>query len=151
MIFQQFTNVNAWIVSNFKGGVIPPAFQAFFNTQDAWTRANVKSNTSALWAGVGAIVAQFDGLVAGYASVAPKDAPMDVWAFQKINAVGDFLDLIPALTPAAAPDFTKMTKAEVMAKVRATSHCSALTKVNADLTVGNRSIWRKRGRVCVCV
>ena len=76
-IWLQWENVNAWILSNFKGGVMPPSFQAFFDTQDSWSRAQVLSNaSSSLWQLTGAILSQFDGLRAGYAAVAPANEAM---------------------------------------------------------------------------
>ena len=93
-IAQQFYNVNEWLMTEV-GNPIPAEFQTFFVTQDAWTRAQVAANSSPQWTAVGLVLAQFDGLMAGYAAVAPAGAALDTWAFQQLNAVGDFLDLIP--------------------------------------------------------
>lgn len=71
-IWLQWQNVDAWILGQFTDGVIPPSFQPFFETQDAWSRAQVAENTtSTLWQLTGLILSQFDGLRAGYAAVAP--------------------------------------------------------------------------------
>ena len=136
-ISSHYTNVGAWIRGQFKGGVIPQAFQDFFNTQDAWARANVASNTSSpVWRATGLVTAQLDGLVAGYAAIAPSLGlpALSAWAFQQMNAIGDFLDLIPALSAADTWDWRNMTDAQLMERVRKTTHCSALVKVNGDLT-----------------
>ena len=96
-ILQQYHNVHTWILSNFGSGGIPYSFLEFFTTQNAWTRSNVATNTSAEWAAVGVVVSHLDGLMAGYAATAPAGDELDSWAFWQLNAVGDFLDLIPAL------------------------------------------------------
>jgi hypothetical protein len=143
-IHQQADNVRAWIRSEFTGGVIPPAFQQWFTTQDAWTRSQITGNpTSTYWQGLGAIMAQFDGMVAGYNAIAPGDLTLQVWDFQQLNGLGDFLDLIPALiqsgkmTPAQAAhswDWDNMTDSALIDRVRKTTHCSSLVKTNGDFT-----------------
>jgi hypothetical protein len=64
-IWTHTNNVFAWITSQFKGGVIPDNVKAFFVSQDAWTRQQIATNTSDHWVGMGSILSQFDGLVAG--------------------------------------------------------------------------------------
>lgn len=136
-IATHWVNVGSWIRSQFKSGTVPASFQTFFETQDAWSRANVAANTSSpIWRATGVVTAQFDGLVAGYAAVAPGRAlpPISVYEFQQMGGIGDLLDLIPALSPTDAPAWEGMTDAELMDRVRKTTHCSALVKVNGDLT-----------------
>ena len=55
-IWSHANNTLAWISSQFKGGVIPPVVEAFFTTQDAWTRAQVAANASARWQATGAVL-----------------------------------------------------------------------------------------------
>jgi hypothetical protein len=46
----------------------------WFDEQDTWMRSMVKKNRNdPLWRHVGLIMAQFDGLVAGYKAVAKPD------------------------------------------------------------------------------
>lgn len=129
-IFPHYSNIHAWLMSNFGGQPIPPIYQDFFNAQDAWARLQVASNSSLRWASVGLILAQLDGLLAGYSSVAPAGQELDMWAFQQIQAVGDFLDLIPALQPGSAAaqpwDWHGKTVEEILSHVRKTTHCSSL-------------------------
>jgi hypothetical protein len=140
-IKQQYDNMNAWLASNFNNNTIPPVYQKFFQDQDTWSRQQVSSNSSDFWAIVGGITSQFDGLVAGYASVAPADEQLGVWAFQQLNAAGDFLDLIPALQPGsadAAPwDWQNMAAEDVMKRVLKTTHCSGLIKTDGNFS----DIW----------
>jgi hypothetical protein len=138
-IYEHYVNTNAWIVSQFKGGVIPPQFPQFFATQDAWARQNIAANTSSpIWRSMGLVLAQFDGLVEGYNAVSSAGSnstpPLSVYQIQQLGAMGDFLDLIPALSPADAPQWSNMTDAELMDRVVKSTHCSALVKVNGDLT-----------------
>ena len=133
-IYSHTQNAMAWIESQFKGGAIPANVQAFFVTQDAWARAQVASNNSDHWVAMGGILSQFDGMVAGYAATAPANQTLSLFQLQSVNAIGDYLDLIVALSPADAPDYDAMNDTELMAAVRKNNHCSALVKVNGDLS-----------------
>jgi hypothetical protein len=133
-IWSHSINALAWINSQFKGGVIPPNVVAFFATQDAWTRANIASNSSDHWVAMGSILAQFDGLAAGYAALAPANETLSIFQLQSMGAIGDYIDLIAALSPSDAPDFDAMTDAELVATMRKVNHCSALVKVTGDFS-----------------
>jgi hypothetical protein len=132
-IWSHANNTLAWISSQFKGGVIPPVVVNFFQTQDAWTRAQVASNTSDHWVGMGSILSQLDGLIAGYKATAPANETLSAFQIQSVGAIGDYLDLITALTD-EGPDYDSMTDAELMAAVRKNNHCSALVKVTGDFS-----------------
>ncbi|XP_056263761.1 phospholipase B-like 1 isoform X1 [Pseudoliparis swirei] len=99
--------------------------QSFMTKQDLWTREQVKLNRSSdpLWKHAGFIVAQMDGLQAGVAHWAKTHGqkPLSLFAVQFLNAVGDLLDLIPALVPTSNPlrNF----------KLPGMGHCSALIKM----------------------
>lgn len=99
--------------------------QAFMKKQDSWVREQVKQNksTDPLWRHAGFIVAQLDGLQAGVAHWAKKQGkkPLSLFDVQFLNAVGDLLDLIPAINPSHPPlrDF----------KLPGMGHCSALIKM----------------------
>ncbi|XP_077414260.1 phospholipase B-like 1 [Vanacampus margaritifer] len=99
--------------------------QSFMKQQDSWTRAQVKLNKSSdpLWRHAGFIVAQMDGLQAGVAEWAKRQGakPLSLFAVQFLNAVGDLLDLIPAL--ATGPSPPKHFQLPGM------GHCSALIKM----------------------
>uniref|UniRef100_A0A8C6T6R4 Phospholipase B-like n=2 Tax=Neogobius melanostomus TaxID=47308 RepID=A0A8C6T6R4_9GOBI len=99
--------------------------QDFIGKQDSWVREQVKLNksTDPLWAHVGFITSQMDGLQAGVADWAKKQGkkPLSKFEVQFLNAVGDLLDLIPALNPShpRLVDF----------KLPGMGHCSALIKM----------------------
>ena len=44
-------------------------------------------------------------------------APLDKFAFQLLNGVGDYLTLSDVLNPQGRPDWSKMTKNEILARV----------------------------------
>lgn len=132
---QHAFNILSWADGNFKNGSIPPSFETFFETQDKWARAQVAANpTDARWQAASYAIAQLDGLVAGYNSVAPSTEQRAMYDFQLLQASGDLLDLIPALTPAEAPQWHTMPAHEVMSAIRERSHCSAIIKVLGDLS-----------------
>jgi hypothetical protein len=144
-IFDQHQNVYAWLLSQFPGRTsLPPQFVDFFAQQDAWARSQVAANkTSPLWQGTGLVLNQFDGLVAGYNATAPGAQNLTVFQLQTLNAIGDALDLIPALTPEYAPDWDNMTPAEVIKNFRSRNHCSGLVKITgnySDIFFGH-SAW----------
>jgi hypothetical protein len=137
-IYLHSINMLAWIAGNFGGKPPPPEYEAFFTAQDAWARGNVASNATVRWAGMGLILSQFDGLRAGYAAVAPSDQALSLYTFQQMNAVGDLLDLIPALQPGsphAAPwNWETQTTEMILGRARKINHCSGLFAVTGNLS-----------------
>jgi hypothetical protein len=133
-IFAHWTNVYAWLLSNFPGrDSLPPQFEAFFVAQDAWARANAASNTtSPFWQATSLVLAQLDGLMAGYNASAPLAQALSAFQLQSLNAVGDYLDLISALTPQFAPDWENMSPRDVARAFRTRNHCSGLVKVTGN-------------------
>ncbi|XP_054616131.1 phospholipase B-like 1 isoform X1 [Dunckerocampus dactyliophorus] len=100
--------------------------QSFMKQQDSWTREQVKNNKSSdpLWKHTGFIVAQMDGLQAGVAEWAKRQGkkPLSLFAVQFLNAVGDLLDLIPALVQNSTTSLKHF-------KLPGMGHCSALIKM----------------------
>uniref|UniRef100_A0A665WAU5 Phospholipase B-like n=1 Tax=Echeneis naucrates TaxID=173247 RepID=A0A665WAU5_ECHNA len=100
--------------------------QSFMAKQDSWVREQVKSNKSSdpLWTHAGFIVAQMDGLQAGVRDWAKKEGkkPLSLFDIQFLNAVGDLLDLIPALVPDSSPPLRDFKRPGM-------GHCSALIKM----------------------
>ncbi|XP_046581881.1 phospholipase B-like 1 [Haliotis rubra] len=129
-IYEHYKNMHATFFGNKKSSEYEVKARKFMMQQDAWMRQMVEKNPSdPLWRHVGYVLAQFDGLVAGYNQTASPDKALDVFAFQVLNGVGDLLDLRNALLPDEIPDWTKMTKTEAFRYIRQNSHCSALIKV----------------------
>jgi hypothetical protein len=57
-----------------------------------------------------------DGVVEGYNSVATRQ--LSSYNLTLLQSVGDLLDLVPALSPQARPDYFSMTPDELAAAVR---------------------------------
>ncbi|KAM9780476.1 phospholipase B-like 1 [Neosynchiropus ocellatus] len=102
------------------------AVQGFLKKQDRWVREQVKlgRGSDPLWRHAGFIVAQLDGLQAGAADWAKKEGkkPLSLFAVQFLSAVGDLLDLIPALVPSNGSTPERVT-------LPGMGHCSALIKM----------------------
>lgn len=122
-MMDHYTNMFPQLIHNPE--VLGPV-QSFMANQDAWTREQVKLKKSSdpFWTHVGFIVAQMDGLQAGVADWAKKKGkkPLSKFDIQFLNAVGDLLDLIPALAPQAARQLRDF-------KLPGMGHCSALIKM----------------------
>lgn len=99
--------------------------QDFIAKQDSWVREQVKlrGGSDPLWAHAAFIVAQMDGLQAGAADWAKSQGkkPLSKFEVQFLNAVGDLLDLIPALNPSHPRLFDF--------ELPGMGHCSALIKM----------------------
>ena len=77
-------------------GNVPQPLADFFHEQLQWSRDQVSQHKGDVyWQNVGLILAQLDGLLAGYNAVAPKDQQLTEWAFSLLNGVGDMFDIKP--------------------------------------------------------
>lgn len=136
-IYQQFLNMYEFF---FPAGKTPPqALYDFLQRQSEWTakQISIHSETSGFWGGVSLIDSQFEGLFKGYNWDDPKDGNytrLPKFAFQLLNGVGDFLDLLAAISEDHRPDFDKMTPHEVRMYVGTHGMCSGMIKVNGDLS-----------------
>ncbi|KAM6966224.1 phospholipase B-like 1 isoform 2-T2 [Tautogolabrus adspersus] len=122
-MMDHYTNMYPQLITEPK--ILGPV-QSFMEKQDSWTREQVKLNKDSdpLWRHAGFIVAQMDGLQAGAADWAKKQGkkPLSQFAVQFLNAVGDLLDLIPALVPDSNTPLRDF-------KLPGMGHCSALIKL----------------------
>lgn len=89
---------------------------------------------SDFWAGMKLIMNQFHGLMDGYNVVVDKTKQLPLFAFQLLNDVGDFLDLLSALDPSRIPDYDKMTPDEIFRTITSNGRCSAMVKLNGDMS-----------------
>ena len=81
-IWQQYNNIKSFFVTS---DTIKDKFSKFFAKQDVWTRMMIVSHPSsedAFWRHVSYIVAQFDGLYAGY-----KVASQSAWVCKSTIAL----------------------------------------------------------------
>jgi hypothetical protein len=70
----------------------------FMSEQDAWARQQAAANTKdPFWQHVAAVLAQFDGLVKGYARESSRgNVPtLTIFAFQLLNGIGDLFQIKP--------------------------------------------------------
>eukprot|EP00928_Gymnodinium_smaydae_P089142 TRINITY_DN73143_c0_g1_i1.p1 TRINITY_DN73143_c0_g1~~TRINITY_DN73143_c0_g1_i1.p1 ORF type:complete len:614 (+),score=131.30 TRINITY_DN73143_c0_g1_i1:129-1970(+) len=125
---------------------VKPEVLEFMSRQEAWTRVmvNLKAKIDPFWAHVGYIMAQFDGLVAGYAVAARRGhAPaLERFAFTMLNGVGDLFDILPAVSREHRTDWMALPL-ELAERVHTSKgHCSGLIKVlgdNSDLFMAHSS------------
>jgi hypothetical protein len=83
-------------------------------------------------------VAQFQGIVEGYNSVAPADQPMSLDDFLFLEAAGDMYDIIPATNPASFKlQVGKLSKGDFEDEFHKMVSCSAIIKIADD----NSDCW----------
>ncbi|GBG25254.1 Phospholipase B [Hondaea fermentalgiana] len=130
-----FTTARDVVQAIFKADTLPPKVRDFMEKQDAWTRASIKKHAADddLFRHVGYVMAQYDGLVDGYAKRAPQDVPsLENWQFAMLNGVGDLIDLKQAMNRSEFADLEKMDREAAELLHARSGHCSALVKVTAD-------------------
>lgn len=116
----------------FKGNVSQPTV-AFLREQRRWAAEKVRSAAvgDIFWSHVGAVLAQLDGLIEGYAEASKRAMvpalPDD--AFLILNGVGDIFQIMPAVDEHHRPDFASMSSREVRNYIKMRGMCSALIKV----------------------
>ncbi|KAF7248903.1 Phospholipase B [Varanus komodoensis] len=121
------TNLYPQLIKNY---VIERKVKNFMRKQDQWTRQQIKNNKDdPFWRHAGYIIAQLDGLYMGTLEWAKqqKRTPFSAFQVSFLNAIGDLLDLIPAIDSAK-------TDSSVMPGGSGgyqwdMGHCSALIKV----------------------
>lgn len=115
---------------------LPPVFEKFYADNSDWVRANVASNSSALWTQVGFVISQLDGLLEGYNAAAPAAQHITPFHLHAVNAIGDFLTLGSALMPGGPmePEWGSMTDEEMKAALSLRGHCSALVSVTGNFS-----------------
>ena len=136
-IYNQATNL-AGITFAKTNGTAPANVVSFMKAHDTWMRSEAasKNSTSAFWRQASGIIAQFDGLMAGYhmASMLGEVPPLDFFAFQLLNALGDLFQIIPAVQASERMNWSKMSSAQVRAERVRRGHCSAIIKVTGDFS-----------------
>uniref|UniRef100_A0A098LYE7 Phospholipase B-like n=1 Tax=Opheodrys aestivus TaxID=186591 RepID=A0A098LYE7_9SAUR len=115
-----------------KNVIIEQKIKDFMQKQDEWTRQQIKNNKDdPFWRNAGYVIAQLDGLYMGNVEWAKrqKRTPLTDFEISFLNAIGDLLDLIPALTSDSRNnDFLSMPEVSRMYQWNM-GHCSALIKV----------------------
>nr|XP_023685648.1 phospholipase B-like 1 [Paramormyrops kingsleyae] len=122
-MFSHYSNMYPELITDQKTLI---AVKNFMSKQDSWVRNQVKQQKSGdpFWRHMGFVVAQLDGLYAGaaYWAKQKQKTPLPMFAVQFLNALGDLLDLIPALVHHKAHHPQNHLKIPM-------GHCSALIKM----------------------
>ncbi|XP_048758245.2 phospholipase B-like 1 [Ostrea edulis] len=128
-IWQHYQNIKDFFLSSRNEKVVKNLGE-WFDQQNTWMRSMIKkSKSDPLWRHIGLIMAQFDGLVAGYKAAAKPEQDLDVFAFQVLNGAGDLLDLLNVIDPSSSADWQTMTHSQILSYVQDKGMCSALIKV----------------------
>lgn len=80
------------------------------------------------------MLAQLEGLTAGYNLVAPPDRALSYMDMLLINYIGDFGDVGKAVNPGTRVDWHTLDLNATLARSVDMEHCSGLVKVAADLS-----------------
>lgn len=126
----QFTNLFSVLFSKSSLKLVDKV-KLWFTVQRRWSDEMILKHTSdPIWRHASYILAQLDGLYAGYKSAATSDkTALDMFAINVLNANGDLLDLMTALSPESVPDWTKFSPQEAENYFYTGGHCSALIKL----------------------
>ncbi len=131
LIFDHYTNM--FIKFNFTNASMQAAV-SFFERQNGYARENINnpSGNIAFWQRLGLIMAQFDGLFAGYNQFAALDTQLTLFDIYFLNGMGDFEDIPLASLPSLRPDFKSMSASDADAFLGSRSHCTAVVKLTPD-------------------
>lgn len=115
---------------------VDPKIIEFMDRQEAWTRVMVAKFASKdnFWAQVGNVVAQYDGLIAGYEAAARlgKVPVINRFAFAMLNGVGDLFEIVPSVLGDKRMDWTHLTLEAAELHHTRSGHCSGLIKLPGD-------------------
>jgi len=127
---------------------VPPKVIEFMDRQEAWTRVQVSAQAAwdPFWAQAGNVLAQLDGLVAGYAvAVHHGSVPaLDRFSFQMLSAAGDLSDIIPGVSKHRRIDWDALSPPEATDLHARLGRCTAMVKVTpdfSDIFIGH-STWQ---------
>jgi len=136
---QQFRNLDDWARKRASGPAYTAARQ-FLTEQYAY--ANVmcqgKGAGSDFWRATQLVLRQFDGLVDGYAQARqanPELLQLDAEDLLLVNAIGDLLDILPAVSGGASgvPAWDELSPSELKQALAQAGHCSGLVRVTPGL------------------
>jgi hypothetical protein len=133
--------INCWSIFFQKTAYDPMA--QFFKDQYTWLKSEVNKNSQdPYWKHVSFVLAQLEGLSAGYNSV--SSSSMSLVDMYILGSWGDMLDLVNVVNKKERPDFDSMTDHELSRYMGLNGHCSALIKVTGDLSAmfsGHTAWW----------
>jgi hypothetical protein len=109
----------------------------FVQENEVWVRKQADSKAhaaDAYWTTVRNIYAQLDGMASGYDAHRGGLNALSKLQLMLLGMTVELDDISKAVDKSARPDYQAMTKAELEAYVFDHTHCSAMIKVNADLS-----------------
>ena len=117
----------------------PANIVKWFATQQTWIEQQIAAHPNdRIWIGMSYIMAQLDGIQRGYeATVTGQKNPLTMTDWATMNGDGDIGDIMASLNDALRPHVDEWTAEELRKYILDNSHCSALVKVNGNLT----SLW----------
>eukprot|EP00928_Gymnodinium_smaydae_P013326 TRINITY_DN14870_c0_g3_i2.p1 TRINITY_DN14870_c0_g3~~TRINITY_DN14870_c0_g3_i2.p1 ORF type:complete len:578 (+),score=72.87 TRINITY_DN14870_c0_g3_i2:112-1845(+) len=117
---------------------VNPQVIEFMDQQEAWMRSMVAQhgNSDPFWAHAGNLLAQLDGLIAGYATAARQGVVphLDEFTFKMLSASGDVGDIVPAVSEHDRIDWMKLSREEAERLHSTRGHCSGLIKLTPDFS-----------------
>ncbi|KAK9840599.1 hypothetical protein WJX81_003823 [Elliptochloris bilobata] len=133
-IHDHFANTHSYFLNQLNASLTEPV--AWLERQNAWARRQVSQQNTTFYQVLGLVLAQFDGLVAGYQMrhrAEPTAVPfMSRQDFIFLNGNGDLYDLT-ARQP-QMPDPSAMSPHELYMHIALAGRCSALVTVSPDLS-----------------
>jgi hypothetical protein len=136
-IYQQYINIYSVFWKN-SSNPIPAVVLKWLDNQDTWVRYQAKKNKAQdnYWGQVANVLAQFDGLVAGYNDYMAMNDPskkLTSLAFSILNGVGDLLDVTAAFSAERPKNYDDWSYSKLKSWIY-NSHCSGFVKVTGDLS-----------------
>jgi hypothetical protein len=125
-------NGNAGVPAN--QSLLPANVTAFIEKNWAWMELVVaqKNATSSFWLQVGLQMRQYQGLLDGLNSVAPKTQTFSFLDLAAMNMEGDLMDIFAKMNISTLSNWRTQSKKEFERNFMLNTHCSALVKLLYD-------------------
>ncbi|KAK9807611.1 hypothetical protein WJX72_004015 [[Myrmecia] bisecta] len=134
-IYDYYINTHEYFLHQLNASL--PVPMKWLEDQDSWVRQQAESESTPYWAYMKALLAQFDGMVAGYqarsdaAGDGSRIPPLTKADFLFTNGNGELYDILDGLQPT---DYDSMPAHQLRATLALSGRCSALVKVTGDLS-----------------
>eukprot|EP00730_Choanoeca_flexa_P008596 TRINITY_DN12510_c3_g1_i1.p1 TRINITY_DN12510_c3_g1~~TRINITY_DN12510_c3_g1_i1.p1 ORF type:complete len:541 (+),score=163.10 TRINITY_DN12510_c3_g1_i1:25-1623(+) len=116
----------------------------FVQTNWAFVKQQMAQNSSTYWQQVKLVVLQFEGMLAGYNDGRGDLPQVSEYQLLKLAYLSDLSDIRLKVDPSTRPNMTEMDPQAMKDYFHAHTHCSAIVKVNDDLT----ELWTSHDTWC---